>query len=139
MFINEVNGKYDPRRADLTKKTAKFSFGSKINSKFEEFFEEFAATDYLATETHTDEEIQSILTMYQGNSIPGFPSMDAFLYLITPKLELLKKPAYELLDKVNEKLEKLVKIAAKKLFNRFPTLETEISQVVINDLLEVDI
>jgi hypothetical protein len=77
--------------------------------------------------------------MYQGNSIPGFPSMDAFLYLITPKLELLKKPAYELLDKVNEKLEKLVKIAAKKLFNRFPTLEAEISQVVINDLLEVDI
>lgn len=57
LFINEVNGKYDPRRADLTKKTAKFSFGSKINSKFEEFFEEFAATDYLATETHTDEEI----------------------------------------------------------------------------------
>lgn len=74
--------------------------------------------------------------MYQGDSIPGFPSMDAFLYLITPKLELMKQPGYALLEKVFSKLEKLAREASRAQFSRFPIIEAEIGEIIIKDLQE---
>lgn len=35
------------------------------------------------------------MVLHEGDSIPGFPSIDAFLYLLTPCLERLKDPAQE--------------------------------------------
>ena len=35
--------------------------------------------------------------MHEGDGLPGFPSVDVFIFLITPQLEKLREPALELL------------------------------------------
>lgn len=136
LFINELNGKYDMKRDELNIKKKK-SVTSELNSEFDEYFDEYATIKYQVTEKHTDEEIYNVLTTYQGDNLPGFPSMDAFLYLMLPKLELLKSPTYELLDKVYDRLDQLLKAACTLIFKRFPTIEMEIYDIIQNDLREV--
>lgn len=41
---------------------------------------------------------------FPGDSIPGFPSIDAFLALLNPLLKKLQNPAYEINTKVHELL-----------------------------------
>lgn len=48
--------------------------------------------DYKATAGYTDENIHYALTIHEGDSIPGFPSVNAFIYLLRPQLEKLKDP-----------------------------------------------
>ena len=38
--------------------------------------------------------------MHEGDSIPGFPSVDVFYYLIQPQLEKLREPAFELIQDI---------------------------------------
>lgn len=45
-----------------------------------------------------DREIENAMIKYPGNSIPGFPSIDAFLALLNPLLAKLKSPAVLLID-----------------------------------------
>ena len=35
--------------------------------------------------------------MHEGDGLPGFPSVDVFIYLVTPQLEKLRDPALELI------------------------------------------
>ena len=134
LFINELNGKYDLRREELNKSKNKKSVSSEINIEFDEYFEDFATIKFQVTEKHSDEEIYGILTAYQGENLPGFPSMDAFLYLMLPKLEMLKQPTYELLDKVYEKLDSTLKETCALVFKRFPAIEMEIYDIISQDL-----
>lgn len=44
---------------------------------------------------------------FPGDStIPGFPSIDAFLALLNPLLKKLQAPAYEINNKIHEIMEK---------------------------------
>jgi len=45
--------------------------------------------------------------MYQGETIPGFPSFDSFLYLVVPQLEKLKDPSLDCLENVHIYMEDL--------------------------------
>ncbi len=63
--------------------------------------------------------------------------MDAFLFLMLPKLEMLKQPTYELLDKTYEKLNETLKEACAFIFKRFPTIEMEIFDIINKDLAQV--
>lgn len=45
--------------------------------------------------------------MHEGDSIPGFPSVDVFIYLLQPKLEKIREPALECLQEVYLYLENL--------------------------------
>lgn len=48
------------------------------------------------------------MQFYDGDdSIPGFPSIDAFKAMITPKLKDLKEPALEVTKEVYDCLEEL--------------------------------
>ena len=42
--------------------------------------------------------------MYQNDSIPGFPSIESFKYILTPHLNRLKQPAINLLNDVSNYL-----------------------------------
>lgn len=50
-----------------------------------------------ATETYSDMAIEKAIVMHEGDSIPGFPSVDVLYYLLQPKLDQLRDPALELL------------------------------------------
>jgi hypothetical protein len=41
--------------------------------------------------------IQKAIQMHEGDSLPGFPSIDVFIYLVNPQLEKLRDPALELI------------------------------------------
>lgn len=42
--------------------------------------------------------------MYQNDSIPGFPSIESFKYILTPHLGKLKQPAINLVNDVSNYL-----------------------------------
>lgn len=54
-------------------------------------------SDFTATQEYSDAVIERAIAMHEGDSIPGFPSVDVFYYLVQPQLEKLREPALELL------------------------------------------
>ena len=61
---------------------------------------------YRACSEYTDMHIQKAIQMHEGDGLPGFPSVDVFIYLITPQLDKLRDPALELLQDVYAQLSK---------------------------------
>jgi hypothetical protein len=57
---------------------------------FEELYEEQSSINFKVTSDLSDEDIQRAIKNHQGDSIPGFPSIHAFLYLLSPRLQKLK-------------------------------------------------
>lgn len=66
-----------------------------------------AAKDFRVTADLSDEEIERAIKNHQGDSIPGFPSIHAFLYLLSPRLQKLKEPAIDLLHSIYTELRKI--------------------------------
>ena len=58
--------------------------------------------------------------MQEGDSIPGFPSVDLLIYLLQPKLEKIHEPAIHLIHDVYYILEEILEQAVDKAFCRFP-------------------
>ena len=42
--------------------------------------------------------IERAIAMHEGDSIPGFTSVDVFYYLLQPQLEKLREPAIDCLN-----------------------------------------
>jgi len=102
-FKNNLNGKYDPRRHRRI--SGEISGGAKIKLMYQNLFSEFC--NKRATEHLSDKDIHRAIVLHQGDSIPGFPSVDSFLYLITPLLKRLRDPSLELLSDVHCYLENI--------------------------------
>jgi len=78
------------------------------------------AENYIATKKYTNNDISKAIILHEGDSIPGFASFDAFLYLITPLLEELEEPALDCLSHVYMYLEEISSFIIQKVFARFP-------------------
>jgi hypothetical protein len=51
---------------------------------FNDLYEDFTKSGAKATKEYSDKDIDKAIILHQGDSIPGFPSIDSFLYLINP-------------------------------------------------------
>lgn len=102
-FKNNIKGKYDPKRN--ARVSNDISGGAKIKQFFGELYEEFNGLQ--PTEHYSDEQINRAIHLHQGDSIPGFPSVDSFLYLLAPLLKRLRDPSHELLNNVHGYLENI--------------------------------
>lgn len=72
------------------------------------FYKLYADLEQLkATQEYTDMMIERAIAMHEGDSIPGFPSVDVFYYLVQPQLEKLREPALDCLNDVYTQLEQL--------------------------------
>lgn len=120
-----LQGKYDGKRPSYLKNDG----GFRINTHFKKLLEEYTG-NYKATEYYSDDNISYALTVHEGNSIPGFPSVDAFYYLLRPQLEALKGPVEECFSNVFEYLEELASKILEKSFIRFPVCVEEMSEFV---------
>ena len=60
--------------------------GAKIKKMFAELYKEQSKSDYKVCNDYSDSEILKADELHQGDTIPGFPSFDSFLYLIVPKV-----------------------------------------------------
>lgn len=78
--------------------------------------------------------IERAIAMHEGDSIPGFPSVDVFYYLIQPQLEKLREPAVELLNDVYSQLEQLCSQIIDRIFMRFPSLRPVIMDIIVQVL-----
>ena len=88
------------------------------------------------TSQYSDVDIERAIKQHEGYSMPGFPSVDVFIYLLKPCLTQIKEPALECLQDVYLYLENLAEEIANKVFVRFPGLVGEILEVVIKVLSE---
>ncbi len=72
--------------------------------------------NYNATSEYTDVDIEKAIMLHEGDTIPGFPSVDVFVYLIQPQLEKLREPALDLLQDVYHMLEQMCQGIVDKIF-----------------------
>lgn len=69
---------------------------------------------------------------FPGDStIPGFPSIDAFLALLNPLLKKLQNPAYEINNKIHEIMEKEANnIIGTVLSTKYPEFNSRFSDMI---------
>lgn len=91
---------------------------------------------FKACSEYNDMHIEKAIQLHEGDGLPGFPSVDVFIFLITPQLEKLKDPASELVNDVYGQLEIIASGLINKIFQRFPTMIPEIGELVIKILSE---
>mmetsp|Transcript_35812 Transcript_35812/g.41776 ORF Transcript_35812/g.41776 Transcript_35812/m.41776 type:complete len:789 (+) Transcript_35812:42-2408(+) len=127
-FKNQIRGKYDMKHYQVK---TELSGAAKIRSMFNEVYEDYTPGNrYRATSSYTDRDIQKAILLHEGDSIPGFPSIDAFLALLQPQLDRLKEPALDLVNTVYAYLEEVAIGLIGKLFYRFPMLIGEFQEMV---------
>jgi len=87
-----------------------------LNTLYKEEF------DYPATEDLDDKDIEKAMRNFPGDStIPGFPSIDAFLALIDPLLKKLQNPSFTLNNRIHDIMEtEALKIVDTIMIKKFP-------------------
>ena len=130
-FRKVLQGKYNNKRVNFLEGEG----GFKIKILYKKLLEEFTG-DYKATAGYNDENINYALTIHEGDSIPGFPSVDAFIYLLRPQLEKLKDPIEECFQEVFQYLDFLSGKIMEKTFTRFPQAINDMTDLVSNYLME---
>lgn len=105
-FTKSIKGKYEPRRhLQYSKKGV--SGGAMIRKIFNDLYKDKCSKQYKATARYTDKDIEKAILLHEGDSIPGFASFDAFMYLIAPLLDELEEPAFDCLSHVYLYLEEI--------------------------------
>ena len=132
IFRNVLRGKFDNKKLSFLKDEG----GYKIKVLYKKLLEEFTG-DYKATAGYKDEDIQYALTVHEGDSIPGFPSVDAFIFLLTPQLEKLKEPIEECFQEVYNYIEMLSGKILEKSFQRFPQIINDMGDFINTFLVQV--
>lgn len=97
-YKNMISGRYDSKRSVATGDRQELSGGARIKHTFGNLYCDLDG--YRATEELNDFHIQKAIQMHEGDGLAGFPSVDVFIYLITPQIEKLRDPALELIQEV---------------------------------------
>lgn len=126
LFKNTIRGKFDKR--SNSRVTKDLAGGATIKVTFNNLLGEFSG-DYKATKDYSDEDIQRAISMHEGDNMPGFPSVDVFMYLMQSQLEKLRIPVLDCLSEVHGYLEDLAHKIITRVFHRFPTLVSEMNSI----------
>ena len=134
IYKNTITGKFDSRRNNSQNNTGKkeISGGAKIKIHFYSLYKQYVG--YNATTDYNDADIEKAIMLHEGDTIPGFPSVDVFVYLIQPQLEKLREPALDLLQDVYHILEGIAQSIVDRIFIRFPSMIPEVMDVIIQVL-----
>jgi hypothetical protein len=130
IYKNTITGKFDSRRNNQNSAAQKkeISGGAKIKIHFYSLYKQFVT--YTATNDYGDQDIEKAIMLHEGDTIPGFPSVDVFVYLIQPQLEKLREPALDLLQDIYHILEQIAQSIVDRIFIRFPTMIAEVMDVI---------
>ena len=131
-FRNTIGGKYISTSDKATKGV---SGGARIKHYYYKIYKEYIG-GYSATSSYSDVEIERAIKIHEGYSMPGFPSVDVFIFLLQPQLQKLREPAIECLHDVYQYLESLAEELSTKVFARFPNLAGEVLEIVSKCLQE---
>lgn len=114
-FKAQLRGEYDMQSSE----THEVSSAAKIRQMFNEVYSEFIGKKFKATVDYSDKDIERAIVLHEGDTIPGFPSIDAFMYLLQPQLERLKEPALDLLNGIYNYLEEVAVGIINKQLQRY--------------------
>ena len=131
IYRNVLGGKYDEKRLSFLKDEG----GYRIKILFKNLLEKFTR-DYRCTIGYTDTDIDNALTIHEGDSIPGFPSVDAFWFLLRPQLNLLKEPINDCFSNSFGYLDTLASKILEKTFSRFPQMVDDMGEIISRYLNE---
>ena len=131
-FRNTIAGRYISTSEKATKGV---SGGARIKHYYYKIYKEYIG-GYSATSQYSDVEIERAIKIHEGYSMPGFPSVDVFIFLLQPQLQKLREPAIEWLHDVYQYLESLADELSTKVFSRFPVLAGEVIEIVSKCLQE---
>lgn len=79
------------------KEKAAITGGAKIKQYYSKLYEEFQERGFSVTSQYSDPDVERAIKQHEGYSMPGFPSVDVFNYLLKPCLGQIKEPALECL------------------------------------------
>ena len=140
-YEQELYGKYfhetvaTKRDKEKQSKRSADTITFSMNKIFHELYEEYADKNYRVTKEYTNDFIRNAIDVYQGESIPGFHSFDSFLYLIHPKIDMLKQPIHHLLDEAKNILETRGLELLDANFKKFNSLHFEVKETFQKVLL----
>ena len=131
IYRSVLSGKFDEKRLSFLEDEG----GYKIKILFKKLLDNFSEK-YRCTKGYTDDEIDKALITHEGDSIPGFPSVNAFWYLLRPQLNLLKEPINECFNNSFGYLDTLAAKILEKTFTRFPQMVDEVGEIITRYLNE---
>ena len=132
IYKNTITGRFDSKRYNNNNNPAgkrELSGGAKIKLHFYNLYRQFV--NFKATSEYTDADIEKAIMLHEGDTIPGFPSVDVFIYLIQPQLEKLREPALDLIQDVYHMLEQMAQGIVDRIFIRFPSLIPEVMDIIV--------
>jgi hypothetical protein len=97
--------------------------------QFYRLYAEFES--FNASQEYSDMTIERAIAMHEGDSIPGFPSVDVLEYLIAPQLDKLRDPALALVQDSYAQLETLASSLVERIFTKVPTVRPEIMDSIL--------
>jgi len=84
----------------------------------------------ITKECYSDRDIETAIRIHEGDTLPGFPSVDVFEYLVRPLLERLREPINDCLAEVHASMDTLANSLLNRVFRRFPALHSEAIEIV---------
>ena len=130
LFRDVLQGKYNNKKLSFLNGEG----GYKIKILYKKLLEEFTG-NYNATAEYTDEDINYAFTIY-GDFMPGFPSIDCFIYLLRPQLEKLRKPIEEFFSNIFQYIEFLSEKILEKTFANFQNVIKDINSLITDYLIK---
>ena len=127
LLENKIKGKFDENSKITLKNESNYSFGAQIRFIFKELYLDLT-DNYQASKHYTNDHFVEKIKKYQGDSLPGFPTIGLFLDLIHPELDKLRGPAFDCLDKIFELLLNLSNEIIREQCSRFPVFLNEFSE-----------
>ncbi len=128
-YNNLISGTYDKNEI-VSNKTQP---GAEIKVTFDLLFDNLEN----ATNDLTSSEIATAINRHVGESLPGFHSIDAFLYLLQPLLEKFRIPAINCVKDVMFVLEETVRSSLEFNANKFPSIKDILYNIIDKYLEEV--
>eukprot|EP01017_Pseudomicrothorax_dubius_P031240 TRINITY_DN3969_c0_g1_i1.p1 TRINITY_DN3969_c0_g1~~TRINITY_DN3969_c0_g1_i1.p1 ORF type:complete len:739 (-),score=167.68 TRINITY_DN3969_c0_g1_i1:104-2320(-) len=94
----------------------------RVRELFRGLYSEMLGQSGRASLDLADKDIERAIMLHEDDTIGGFPSKDAFLYLVQPLLRRLREPALDLLQSVGFVIEESVTAIVEDTLKRFPSL-----------------
>lgn len=123
IYTNSING---IKNTDYSADPISSEIREELNNLYREQYDEPATSDL------DDKDIQKAMINFPGDStIPGFPSIDAFLALLNPLLKKLQTPAYTLNNRIHEIMDtQATKIINEIMIKKFPQFNTRFNDLI---------
>ena len=133
-FKSNIKGEFIETYSKVEKNKMKILASAQIYILFNNLYKDMM-NKYRASMVYSDREMNKIISMYSGNTLPGFVSMDCYVALISPLLEKLRGPAVDLLEKVFQILRSVGSAIINETFNKMLSVKSVLI-LLFNDILK---